>query len=75
MRPSSPRKRLISADTAITSRRKGFEYLNELFIKRHKKILWSATLKIAGVCAFLVLGALLALMTWSRRPNPRTSTR
>ena len=28
----------ISADTSITSGRKGFEYLNELFIKRHKKI-------------------------------------
>ena len=54
-------EKLISADTAITSRRKGFEFLNELFIKRHKKILWSAALKITGVCAFLVLGALLAL--------------
>lgn len=54
-------EKLISADTTITSRRKGFEYLNELFIKRHKKILWSATVKITGVCVFLVLGALLAL--------------
>lgn len=27
----------ISADTSISSNRKGFEYLNELFIKRHKR--------------------------------------
>lgn len=50
----------ISADTSITSRRKGFEYLNELFIKRHQKILWSSSKKIAVVCLFLVLGVLLA---------------
>lgn len=46
----------ISADTSITSSRKGFEYLNELFIKRHKKILWSSTKKISYVCLFLVAG-------------------
>lgn len=28
----------ISSDTSITSSRRGFEYLNELFIKRHKDI-------------------------------------
>jgi hypothetical protein len=50
----------ISADTSITSSRKGFEYLNELFIKRHKKILWNSTKKISYVCAFLVSGILLA---------------
>lgn len=49
----------ISTDTAITSDRKGFEYLNELFIKRHKKILWNATKKISYVCSFLVAGVLL----------------
>lgn len=46
----------ISADTSITSSRKGFEYLNELFIKRHKKILWNSTKKISYVCLFLVAG-------------------
>ena len=30
----------ISADTSITSRKKGFEFLNDLFVKRHRKILW-----------------------------------
>ena len=48
----------ISADTSITSNRKGFEYLNELFIKRHKKILWNSTKKISYVCAFLVAAVL-----------------
>lgn len=30
-------RKSISADSGITSSKKGFEYLNELFIKRHKK--------------------------------------
>lgn len=53
-------RRAISADTAVTSRRKGFEFLNELFIRRHQKILWKASRKIAVVCLCIVLGALLA---------------
>ena len=48
----------ISTDTSITSNRRGFEYLNELFIKRHKKILWNSTKKISYVCAFLVAAVL-----------------
>ena len=51
----------ISADTSITSSRKGFEYLNELFIKRHKKILWNSTKKISYVCAFLVIAVLVGV--------------
>lgn len=51
----------ISTDHSITSNKKGFEYLNELFIKRHKKILWSSAKKIAGVCLALVCGILLFL--------------
>ena len=50
----------ISADTSITSNRKGFEYLNELFIKRHRKILWNSTKKISYVCIFLIIGVLIA---------------
>lgn len=49
----------ISADTTITSNRRGFEYLNELFIKRHRKILWNSTKKISYVCTFLIIGILL----------------
>ncbi len=51
----------ISTDASITSSRKGFEYLNDLFIKRHKKILWSSTKKISYVCAFLVAAALVGI--------------
>ena len=51
----------ISADTSITSSRRGFEYLNELFVKRHKKILWNSTKKISCVCAFLVAAVLAAV--------------
>lgn len=56
----------ISADTTITSRRKGFEYLNELFVKRHKKILWNSSKRISYVCAVLVAVILLAV---SLRPE------
>ncbi len=54
-------EKAISADTSITSNKKGFEYLNDLFIKRHQKILWKSTTKIASICLFLVCGMLLAL--------------
>ncbi len=61
-------EKAISADTSITSRKKGFEYLNELFIKRHRKILWRSTIRIAVVCAILCWGVLL-LMTF--RPETK----
>lgn len=54
-------EKYISADTSITSSRKGFEYLNELFIKRHKDILWSASKTITYVCLVLIAGAAAAL--------------
>lgn len=44
----------ISDDGSISSNRKGFEYLNELFIKRHRKILWNSTKKIVYVCVCLI---------------------
>ena len=52
---------MISADTSITSERTGFEYLNELFVKRHQKILWNAAKKITYVCVFLIAGGVLGL--------------
>ena len=51
----------ISTDTSITSNRKGFEYLNELFIKRHRKILWNSTKKISYICVFLVAAVLVGV--------------
>ena len=58
----------ISADRTITSRREGFEYLNELFIKRHRKILWSAAEKVATGC-LAALG--LVLIVLIVRPGSR----
>lgn len=49
----------IDTKTVVTSDKQGFEYLNELFIKRHRSILWSATIKItigAAVVAALAIG-------------------
>lgn len=54
-------QKIISDDLGIVSRKKGFEYLNELFIKRHKKILWKASQSIALVCAVLLIAAFAAL--------------
>lgn len=53
-------QKAISSEAGIISHKKGFEYLNELFIKRHRKILWKASKRIAAVCLCLVLGMLLA---------------
>ena len=51
----------ISTDSTITSKRDGFEYLNDLFIKRHRKILWKSTLRIAEICLVLSCAAVIAL--------------
>lgn len=51
-------ERSITSDTSITSRKKGYEYLNELFIKRHQKILWKSSIRIGGICALIVAGVL-----------------
>lgn len=51
----------ISADREITSNRKGFEYLNELFVKRHKKILWKSSVRIAAICFVLSLAVSVAM--------------
>ncbi|MBR6538051.1 MAG: hypothetical protein IKT67_12720 [Lachnospiraceae bacterium] len=49
----------ISADTGISSNKKGFEYLNELFIKRHRKILWTSAIRIAVIAALVFAGLLV----------------
>lgn len=51
----------ISADTDISSNKRGFEYLNELFIKRHQKILWKSAKKIAMVALGIIAVCLLLL--------------
>ena len=50
----------ISTDRSISSNKKGFEYLNELFIKRHQKILWKSAKKIT--CAVLVIIAVVLIL-------------
>lgn len=51
----------ISTDASVKSNRKGFEYLNELFIKRHQKLLWKPVKKIAAVVLALIAIVLIAL--------------
>ncbi len=60
----------ISADTRITSEKKGFEYLNELFVKRHRKILWKKTKWIAIVCGviFALIQAAMIAFPGSKQP-------
>ena len=53
---------LISEAVGITSHKKGFEYLNDLFVKRHRRLLWKATWIISGVCGVLVLAGAVGLM-------------
>lgn len=45
----------ISADTSITSSKEGFEFLNDLFVKRHAKLLWKSTMIISAICSVLLL--------------------
>ncbi|MBR3988151.1 MAG: hypothetical protein IKK10_02485 [Clostridia bacterium] len=52
----------ISADTNITSNKKGFEFLNELFIKRHKKILWKPVLIISAIAFAIFAIANIAVL-------------
>lgn len=54
-------RKLISPDTGITSGKKGFEYFNELFIRRHRKVLWKPARRVAAI-AFIVMAAILALL-------------
>lgn len=49
----------ISTDTDIFSNKKGFEYLNELFIKRHRKILWTSAIRIAVITAIVFVALLV----------------
>ncbi len=53
-------RKKISVDARITSSRSGFEYLNELFIKRHRRILWKSSVRIALVCAVIAVGLAVA---------------
>lgn len=49
-------RKKISTNVNISSEKSGFEYLNELFIKRHKKILWNTSIIMTVIIAMLVIG-------------------
>ena len=51
----------ITDRTDITSDRKGFWYLNDLFIRRHRKLFWKPSLTVAAIAAGVTAAALLAL--------------
>ncbi len=59
-------RKAISQDITITSRRKGFEYLNELFIKRHRKVLWRPAERVAVIAAGIIA---VMLILFQLRPD------
>ena len=54
-------RKKISADVSIQSNRRGFEYLNELFIKRHQKLLWKPVKRMTVILLSLIVILLIAL--------------
>lgn len=54
-------RKFISADKNISSNRRGFEYFNDLFIKRHQRILWKSTLRLTAICICLAAAAVAAV--------------
>lgn len=54
--------KLISEDNRIESRKQGLEYLNELFVKRHRKVLWKPALIMTGIVAVLLAGLTVVLL-------------
>ncbi len=56
-------RKTISEDTNITSKRRGFAYLNDLFVKRHKKVMWKPALITAGAAGGITAAALVGIWT------------
>ena len=54
-------RKSISVDTGITSQRKGLEYLNELFIKRHQGLLWRSARRIVVAALIVFVGCVVAM--------------
>lgn len=57
-------EKAIQIEEGTGSSRKGFEYLNELFIKRHQKILWKSSKKIALISLGIVCASILGITLW-----------
>lgn len=54
-------RKSISMEEGFESKKKGFEYFNELFIRRHKKILWRSAFKVSIIAAVIVAGFFVAV--------------
>lgn len=54
-------RKAISEKKGITSDRQGFEYLNDLFFKRHRKLLWKPCVTVTAVSACVVAAALVGM--------------
>lgn len=54
-------EKVIQIDEGTGSSRIGFEYLNELFIRRHQKILWKSSKRIAAVSLCIVCAGILGI--------------
>ena len=60
----------IATDTRITSEKKGFEYLNELFVKRHRKILWKKAKWVGLVCLAVIVVAQAGMLFFPQIKQP-----
>ncbi len=49
----------IDIDTNLTSQKNGYEYFNEIFMKRHKKILWKSTIRQCYIIIVVVIITLI----------------
>lgn len=55
-------RNMICGDEKITSRMTGYEYFHDLFMKRHKKILWKAAKRNACIMAAIFAAVLIGVL-------------
>ena len=56
----------ISNDVSITSKKKGYAYFNELFVKRHQKLSWRSAKRITIFTLGLLIAAIIALLSFPK---------
>lgn len=65
--------RFDKSDAHTGSGKTGLAYLNALFMARHRKILWGASLRYSAICAAAVVAAVIAYLVMpDRAPDPVT---
>ena len=57
-------EKYISTDASFSSKKDGFEFLNELFIRRHQKILWKSSKRISLGALVVAAAAILLLLVF-----------